>query len=216
MSIKTQTYLVHMYTHGRQAFFLMILLTPLLYGTSLVVAQQSVPKSEATSQKQAGSFGLSSSAVSDGGNLPVEFTGDGASATLPLAWSNAPAGTMSYAMIMHHLAPDRIKWYWILYNIPSNVHSLPKNVKNIGTWGNNSVNGRIGYAPPHSKGPGAKTYIYTVYALSSPVQMTVKPELVTRDVLLTAMKGRILGQAELRVVYTRSGDTVTPQPRAHP
>jgi len=216
MSMKTQPRLVHMNTQGCQALFVMTLLTTVLHGAAPVCAQQNPPKPETPPQKQVSAFGLSSPAVADGGNLPVEFTGDGASVTLPLVWSNAPAGTISYAMIMHHIAPDRTKWYWILYNIPSKVQSLPKNIKNIGTWGNNSVNGRIGYAPPHSKGPGAKTYVYTVYALSSPVKITVNPELVTRDVLLTAMKGRILGQAELRVVYTRSGDTVTPQPRAHP
>ncbi len=33
-----------------------------------------------------------------------------ASATLPLEWSGAPAGTKSYALIMHHQAPDQIKW----------------------------------------------------------------------------------------------------------
>ena len=30
-----------------------------------------------------------------------------------------------------------------------------------------------GYAPPHSKGPGAKTYVFTVYALSAPVRPDV-------------------------------------------
>ena len=35
---------------------------------------------------------------------------------------------------------------WILYNIPADIHSLPKNVTGIGTLGNNSVNNRVGYA----------------------------------------------------------------------
>ena len=123
---------------------------------------------------QNGSFVLRSSEVTDGGTLPVEFTGDGASATLPLEWSGAPAGTKSYALIMHHIDPQGVvKWYWTLYDIPADVLSLPKNVKGVGTLGNNSVNRRREYAPPHSKGPGPKTYIYTVYALSAPPQITV-------------------------------------------
>ena len=64
---------------------------------------------------------------------------------------------------MHHIAPDMTKWYWVLYNIPADVSKLPKNVKGIGTLGNNSVNDELAYAPPHSKGPGAKKY--TLHAL---------------------------------------------------
>ena len=149
-------------------------------------------------------FTLCSSAVQDGGVLPAEFTGDGASATLPLAWNNAPAGTQSYAVIMHHLDPEgRVKWYWILYNIPVTVTALPKNVQGVGVLGTNSVNGRTEYAPPHSKGPGVKKYTYTVYALSAPVELAVPPTQVTREVLLAAMQGHLLGSAELSVVYTR-------------
>jgi phosphatidylethanolamine-binding protein (PEBP) family uncharacterized protein len=104
---------------------------------------------------------------------------------------------------MHHLAPDGTKWYWILYDIPANVMQLPKNVQGIGKLGNNSINGKTVYAPPHSKGPGAKTYTLTVYALSAAPALAVPPAQVSRDVLLAAMKDRILASAELHVVYTR-------------
>lgn len=150
------------------------------------------------------SFVLRSSQVSDGGTLPAEFTGDGSGATLPLEWSGAPNGTKNYALIMHHIDPKGVaKWYWILYNIPADVQSLSKNVKGVGTLGNNSVNERTEYAPPHSKGPGQKNYIYTVYALSAAPQPVVSPEKVNREVLLEAMNDKILASAELRVVYSR-------------
>ena len=150
-------------------------------------------------------FTLKSPAVADGGTLPVEFTGDGASATLPLEWSGAPEGTKSFAVIMHHLDPEgKTKWYWTLYNLPAETLSLPRNVHDLGTLGSNSINGRVGYAPPHSKGPGPKTYIYTVYALSAPLSLgLLPPESVTRDVLLAAMRDKVLGTAEMKVVYTR-------------
>ncbi len=164
-------------------------------------------------QKHLSSFVLSSPQVKAGGTLPVEFTGDGDSATLPLEWTGAPAETKSYAIIMHHEAPDMTKWYWTLYNIPAEVHSLPRNVQGVGTLGNNSVNRRREYAPPHSKGPGAKTYIYTVYALSAVPQITVPPADVNREVLLAAMMDKILATAELSVVYTRPGDGTGPEDR---
>jgi phosphatidylethanolamine-binding protein (PEBP) family uncharacterized protein len=146
---------------------------------------------------------LRSPEVADGGQLPKDYTGDGSAATLPLEWSGTPAGTKSLALIMHHVAPDQTKWYWIVYDIPAGAASLPKNVRSVGTLGNNSVNGRAEYAPPHSKGPGAKTYIYTLYALSGPVKLDAKPADVSRDLLLAAMKDKILATAELHVVYSR-------------
>ena len=146
---------------------------------------------------------LRSPVVEPGGELPVEFTGDGASATLPLEWSGAPSETRSFALIMHHEAPDQIKWYWTLYNIPADLHALPMNVKGIGKQGNNSVTHRAEYAPPQSKGPGAKKYIYTLYALSAPLEVGLSPDRVDRDALLSSMSGLILASSELRVTYTR-------------
>lgn len=153
-------------------------------------------------------FTLRSPAVAGNGQLPRDYTGDGTSSTLPLEWSGAPDGTRSYALVMHHVDPEgMVKWYWILYNIPPNVQNLSKNVEGVGTLGNNSVNGRTEYAPPHSKGPGPKTYVYTIYALSGPPKINVRPEEVSRAVLIRAMDGIILGSAELRVTYTRTAGT---------
>ncbi len=151
------------------------------------------------------SFILSSPEVADGGVLPADYTGDGSGATLPLEWSGAPAETQSYALIMHHLDPEgKTKWYWILYNIPQNVRSLPKNVKDIGTPGTNSVNGLTEYAPPHSSGPGEKIYIYTLYALSeSSLELSVPAAQVDYDVMQKAMENHILATAEMKVSYTR-------------
>lgn len=148
-------------------------------------------------------FMLRSPEVVEGGTLPKDYTGDGSSSTLPLEWSRAPSGTRSFALIMHHIAPDGIKWYWVLYNIPPDVSRLPKNVQGVGTLGNNSINRVVGYAPPHSKGPGPKTYTLTLYALSGPPRINVPAAEVSRDVLLAAMKGLVLASAELNVVYTR-------------
>lgn len=161
-------------------------------------------------------FILTSPEVVEGGLLPKDYTGDGSSATLPLAWSGAPSGTRSFALIMHHVAPDGIKWYWVLYNIPADVTSLPRNVQGVGTLGSNSVNPRVGYAPPHSKGPGPKKYTYTIYALSAPPEIAVPPARISRDVLLAAMKGLVLASAELNVIYSREPDQGARPPRSRP
>ena len=167
----------------------------------------------ACSAKSTGTFTLRSRVVAEGDTLPTEYTGFDAGATLPLAWSGAPAATASYALIMHHVAsPTDIHWYWVLYNIPPDVESLPKNATGIGRLGNNSVNDRMGLTPPHSQGPGPKTYILTLYALSREPVITVADSLVSRAVLLDAIKDITLDSAMLHVVYSRPD---TPQAAGH-
>jgi phosphatidylethanolamine-binding protein (PEBP) family uncharacterized protein len=149
-------------------------------------------------------FVLQSRVVAEGDTLPIEYTGFGEGATLPLEWSGAPAATASLALIMHHVAaPTDIHWYWVLYNIPPEVESLPRNVTGIGKLGNNSVNGRMEFTPPHSQGPGPKTYTYTLYAMSQEPVITVADSLVSRAVLLEAIKSITLDSAVLNVVYSR-------------
>lgn len=184
--------------------------TDFLFGTSASTALTPSSPSHIPSTPNT-SFALQSPSFAKGGQLPVEYTGDGAGVTPPLEWPAAPAETKSYAVIMHHIDPEgKTKWYWTLYNIPAEVRSLPKNVQGIGTLGNNSVNGKVGYAPPHSKGPGEKTYVLTVYALSAPLQLTVPASEVTRETLLAAMKGKILASSELPVVSARGTASAGP------
>jgi len=155
--------------------------------------------------KRSGLFVLKSLVATNNGTLPVEFTGDGAGSSPPLEWDGAPAGTRCYAVIMDHFpGPNDVKWYWTLYNIPADIHGLPKNARGIGIAGNNSVNRKLGYAPPHSKGPGEKTYFITIYALSAPVEVSLPPAAVNRNVLLTAMKDLVLDSAQLKFTYDRT------------
>lgn len=148
-------------------------------------------------------FILTSPEVADGGNLPADYTGDGSGATLPLEWTGAPAGTQSYALIMDHLAPgNEMKSYWVLWDIPANVTRLSKNVKGIGKLGA-GFKGEVGYEPPHSQGPGAKTYVLHIYALSAEPKIAVAG--ISREALLAGMEGKVLAKADLSVVYTRGG-----------
>ena len=151
-----------------------------------------------------GKFMLSSSVVEDLKDLPTEFTGDGAGISPPLEWTGAPASTQGYALIMDHVAPggDK-KWYWTVYDIPAGVTRLPKDSQSIGKIGT-GFKGQVGYEPPHSKGPGAKTYVLTLYALSGPLEVRGTPG---REELIAAMQGKVLASSSLRVVHT-SGTSV--------
>ncbi len=173
---------------------------------SAPIAMPTIPNTDFLFGNQTVTVGLrlTSPDVADGGTLPADYTCDGSASTLPVAWSGAPAATQSYSLIMHHEAsPTDIHWYWVVYNIPSTIDSIANNGTGPWTLGNNSVNDQIGYAPPCSQGPGPKTYVYTLYALSAAPNVTVDPSLVNRDTLLAAMNGLILDSATLTVTYTR-------------
>ncbi len=157
-----------------------------------------------------GQFMLTSPVVEDLQALPTEFTGDGDGISPPLQWKGAPAGTKGYALIMDHVTPDGDrKWYWTIYDIPGSALSLPKNVTDTGKLGT-GFKGDIGYEPPMSKGPGAKTYVITLYALSEPLKLAGKPG---REELISAMNGKVLASSSLRVVNASSGTVGQARPQ---
>ena len=145
-----------------------------------------------------------SSAFSNNGTLPAKFTCDGAGVSSPIAWKNAPSGTKSFAVIMHHVPPTGDNHvYMLVYNIPSSVGSLTEKTANVGLYGVNTVNGKTEYSPPCSQGPGAKLYVMTVYALSAEPVLGVAQSKVTRDILLAAINKTTLGTAVMNVNYAR-------------
>lgn len=152
--------------------------------------------------RKPGDFLLSSPAFVAGGSYPVEFTGDGAGVSPPLAWTGAPEGTKFFALTLWHLpgpgGPE--KSYWVLYNIPASAKSLSKNVRGIGKPGYNDKN-QPTYDPMKSKGPGVKEYHLTLYALSAEPRFSQAK--VTRNELLSAIKDITLGETTLSYTYER-------------
>jgi len=145
---------------------------------------------------------LSSPKVEEGGELPPDYTGDGRGITPPLEWKGAPAGTRSYAIVMDHLDREgNKKWYWTQYDLPGSMTSLPEDGHDVGKLGT-GFKGQVGYEPPRSQGPGAKTYTITVYALSAPLQIRQSPGEVDRELLIASMSGKVLASSSLNVVHT--------------
>lgn len=86
-----------------------------------------------------------------------------------LHWSGAPAGTKSFALVMHDPdAPAPGGWYhWVVYDIPATTHAfaagakLPDNELGHTSWGEDAYGGPC---PP----PGAPHhYNFTLYALDT-------------------------------------------------
>jgi Raf kinase inhibitor-like YbhB/YbcL family protein len=69
-------------------------------------------------------FVLSSTAYMNGGMIPRRHSCRGIDVQPELSWSNAPAGTMSFAIV---LIDDSIDFtHWVAYNIPASTSQLPE------------------------------------------------------------------------------------------
>jgi phosphatidylethanolamine-binding protein (PEBP) family uncharacterized protein len=160
-------------------------------------------------------FAVVSEAGPDG-TMPDAYTCDGAGATPALAWSNPPAGTQEFALLMSTVPPDGVtKYNWVLYAIPGATRQLSKDSHNVGTLGAGSNGPTAAYQPPCSKGPGQKSYTFTVYALSAaPVLPQGAP--VSGPQLLSAMRSITLGTASLSLHHTRSNDSADRNPPPQP
>jgi uncharacterized protein (TIGR03437 family) len=157
-----------------------------------------------------GAFTLTSLAGVNGGSLPADYTCDGTGSTIPLSWSNPPAGTQEFALLLSTApTPGTIKYDWVLYHIPPATTSLAKDSFMVGTVGLGDDGPGPIYDPPCSQGPGAKLYTFTLYALSAAPAFFVPASQVTGQTVADAISSITLGSAALNLSYSRVQATAT-------
>jgi Raf kinase inhibitor-like YbhB/YbcL family protein len=160
---------------------------------------------------------LTSSAFADETKITAKYTTVGADVSPPLAWTGAPTGTKSLALICDDPdAPSPRKpgpepWvHWVIFNIPGDATALPEGVerkpepKQIAgaRQGKNSwTSDNIGYrgpAPPPGSGP--HRYFFRLYALDKQLELTPG---ASKAELLKAMAGHVLAEAQTFGTYER-------------
>jgi Raf kinase inhibitor-like YbhB/YbcL family protein len=152
------------------------------------------------------SFTLKSSAFQPGANIPQKYTCRGADVSPPLAWKGAPSGTKAFALIVDDPDAPAGDWvHWVAANIPATTPELPEGVpagENLpggGVQGDNDFR-KLGYGGPCPPPGKPHRYFFRLYALDAPLD--VKPG-VAKRALEDAMKGHVLGQAELMGKFAR-------------
>jgi len=164
----------------------------------------------ADAQEKAMNLTITSSAFAPNAAIPALYTCEGKDLSPPLAWTGAPAGTKSFALIVDDPdAPDpnapKMTWvHWVLYNIPPTAAGLPEAVKSSelpsGTReGMNDWN-RTGYGGPCPP-IGRHRYFHKLYALDVVLPDLKRP---TKADLERAIQGHALGQAVLIGTYQKS------------
>jgi Raf kinase inhibitor-like YbhB/YbcL family protein len=128
----------------------------------------------------ANALSLSSPDVKNRGTIADEqvyngFGCTGQNISPALAWKGAPAGTKSFAITVYD--PDAPTgsgfWHWVVFNIPANVTSVPKNAGDLkaNLMPGGAVQSRTDYGVPGWGGPcppkGDKPhhYTFTIFAV---------------------------------------------------
>jgi hypothetical protein len=161
-------------------------------------------------------FAVTSSAYKDGDVWPAKFAGSdpgrsppcpGQNVSPPLAWSNAPAATKSFAIVMFD--PDGGNGtgsnHWVAYGIPPSKTSLAEGEASTSPkeWlgGKNNAGTDHYFGPCGPSGHSLHHYIITVLATDMEPS-AFKPGL-TREELLAMLRGHSLAPASIVGKYTR-------------
>ena len=151
-------------------------------------------------------FTLTTTSFEDGGIIPAKYTQSVANPISPaLQWTNVPAGTVSFVLIMHD--PDGAPGkkledvlHWMVFNIPGTARELPENMPPTPQLPDGSIQakntrGMVGYRGPGA-GAAGPYHHYTVYLYAIDTKLDLGPDATRADVL-KAIDGHILGKAVL-------------------
>lgn len=149
---------------------------------------------------------VTSIAFTEGQPIPEKYTCSGPDVSPPVTWSNAPAGTKSFALIADDPdAPMRTWVHWVIFNLPSATTSLPENMPKSSELPDGAKQGMnsfhdMGYGGPCPPPGKPHHYHFKIYALDT--MLDLKPG-VTKEELLKAMEGHALGQGQLIGTFQR-------------
>jgi Raf kinase inhibitor-like YbhB/YbcL family protein len=141
-----------------------------------------------------------------GGDIPKQYTCDGADVSPPLLWSGHPKETQSIALIADDPDAPAGTWvHWVLFDLPESTRSLDENVPKREELPSGARQGRndfrkIGYGGPCPPPGKPHRYFFKLYALDA--KLNLKAGATKADVE-NAMQGHILAQAELMGRYGR-------------
>ena len=160
-------------------------------------------------------FSLTSSTFKDGAMLATKNAGNlkgnanciGENISPPLSWSNVPAGTKSFALLM--VDPEGRAGlgvnHWVAYGIPASVTGFAEGEvsqltnKYVPGKGNAGLGHYLGPCTP----PGTGMHHYTFTLIATDLEPGALPAGLTRDELLEKLNGHAKGAAGLVGLFGR-------------
>lgn len=135
-----------------------------------------------------------------------------------LHWTGAPRGTQSFVVVLYDTTASFT--HWGMYNIAANVTVLPENAGVAGSPYGTQVGNDFGFGPqydgpcpPAGYAPEVHHYRFTVYALSTTLNLPgsanfpANGETLYHALIKAGENGQILGQASLTALYSATPGT---------
>lgn len=150
-------------------------------------------------------FALKSSAFAPNTPIPPQYTCDGNDSSPPLQWSGEPAGTKSFALVVHDPDAPAGDWlHWVAWNIPASAHALAANVPKKSSLPDGTQQGSTDFHKPGYGGPcppgGTHHYVFELHALDAKLTL---PANASRSQIEKEIQGHLLVTARLVGTYQR-------------
>jgi Raf kinase inhibitor-like YbhB/YbcL family protein len=148
---------------------------------------------------------ISSTVFPDGALIPRPYTCDGPNVSPSLRWESVPTAARTLAIICDDPdAPAKTWVHWVLYNLPADTKGLIENVPKQEKLAGGGLQGlndfrQFGYDGPCPPS-GTHRYFFKLYALD--VELPLESG-ATKEQLLQAMEGHIVGEGQLMGKYQR-------------
>jgi Raf kinase inhibitor-like YbhB/YbcL family protein len=157
-------------------------------------AVKNSPKAKMTSMK------ISSPVFNQNGQIPSQYSCDGANINPPLTIDDIPINSKTLVLVVDDPDAPAGNWtHWLVFNIDPNIREIAENKVPVGAkLGLNSF-GETKYGGPCPPS-GTHHYIFHLYALDMVLGLTDE---AGRQELEIKMAGHILGQGELVGLYKR-------------
>ena len=155
---------------------------------------------------QEGTMKISSDAFAANETIPKKFTCDGPDVSPKLTWSEPPAKTQGFALIMDDPDAPAGTWvHWVLFDLPAETRELAEGVAKQEQLANGARQGRndfgkIGYGGPCPPPGNPHRYFFKLYALDAKLNLKAG---VTKADVERAMYGHTLAHADLVGRYGR-------------
>lgn len=154
-------------------------------------------------ENAAPTFALNTNGFLNDGIMPVLYTCDGKNVSPALEWTDAPAKTQSFALLMTDENASKLPFYhWVLYNLAASTAKLDQGLTKApagSVMGLNTFE-KLQYDGPCPAKGSTHTYTITLYALDAPLKL---PDGSNGETVLSAMKDHILAKTTFVGVYSR-------------
>jgi Raf kinase inhibitor-like YbhB/YbcL family protein len=143
---------------------------------------------------------LTSTAFSDGGDIPRKYSCDGDDVSPPLAWEGVPADAKALVLIVDD--PDARGFvHWVAFDIPAATGGLAEGASTSDSslrQGTNSF-GKVGWGGPCPPS-GTHHYRFRLLAVREPLGLAGSP---TAEKVLAAAEGQSVAETTLTGLFHR-------------